>query len=687
LRRIAFDTETTGLDLRHGAAPFFVTTCDEHGVQRWWEWDVDPLTRQVQVPAEGLQQVLDLIESADQLVLHNAKFDATAMLAIAPDFEWPWHKTVDTLVAAHLLASNRPKDLTSLAMMYLSTDISKYEKAAVKAANEARSLARREHKDWMIAKEGLPCMPSAKTEVSRMDYWLPRALAGHLEYEKGHPWHTVLQDYANIDTVVTMRLWHVMDAEIKRRCQDKIFKVQNELTESIFEMERRGVTVSVPSLRSMRESRKKESELQGRRCRNIAKVHGYNLDLPKAGVNDSMRSFIFDVLKMPGIVNQKAKTDKPTLNSAALEKYAEDSSPRSTVGLFLRSLIKKRDVDTEVAFLDAYERFMLDERDGYATLHPNFNGCGTDTLRFSCQNPNGQNIKKPEEGEFSVRACFGPAPGREWVAKDAKNIELRIPAYASGEKDQIALFENPNDPPFYGSNHLLNFSAVYPDLWEKAVAEHGLGKAGPWCKKHLSSSWYQWCKNGAFAKQYGGGKRTVDKAFHRSGSYELLGNRFDKLEALNQRCINDAKTKGFIETVPDSSVDPERGYPLLCGRTESGGVLTTTPLNYFSSGSAMWWMRRAMARCHTQLKVWRKEGFDGFITLQVHDELIFDFPKTEVSPLDELDLPVGEKGKSNLWRMRVLKDLMEQGGRDMGIPLPVSINYHPNNWGEGFSIA
>ena len=54
----SLDTEATGLDLRHGAKPYFVTTCDEEGQIRYWEADhVDPLTRE---PIWDEQELEDL---------------------------------------------------------------------------------------------------------------------------------------------------------------------------------------------------------------------------------------------------------------------------------------------------------------------------------------------------------------------------------------------------------------------------------------------------------------------------------------------------------------------------------------------------------------------------------------------------------------------------------------------------
>jgi hypothetical protein len=99
---ISLDTETTGLDLRHGARPFLVSTCDEEGNQQWWEWDVDPLTRQPDIPAKDLSQILQVTGQAESLVLQNPKFDFRALESIRGDsftFDWVWERTWDTLLA------------------------------------------------------------------------------------------------------------------------------------------------------------------------------------------------------------------------------------------------------------------------------------------------------------------------------------------------------------------------------------------------------------------------------------------------------------------------------------------------------------------------------------------------------------------------------------------------------------
>src|SRR5687767_1133711 len=124
---ISLDSETTGVDPHHGSMPFVVTICKEDGTQLCWEWDVDPVTRRPHVPPEDTAEVRAELAAAGEIVLHNAKFDAKALEAGAIVPEWSWVGVHDTLLAAHLLASNRPKDLTALALEYLGVDIQTFE--------------------------------------------------------------------------------------------------------------------------------------------------------------------------------------------------------------------------------------------------------------------------------------------------------------------------------------------------------------------------------------------------------------------------------------------------------------------------------------------------------------------------------------------------------------------------------
>lgn len=714
---LAIDTETTGLDHWHGARPYLVTTCDEAGVQRFWEWPVDPETRVPQVPAEDVQEIWMLLAARVERVFHNAKFDVHALgtVGVGP---WHWDGTHDTVLLAHLLESNRPKNLTDLAFRWLGTNIEPHEQALKAACLEARRVARTNWPEWALASAGRADMPSAKETTWKYDGWLPRAVADAAGWPSDHPWRTVLSTYANADSAATLALWLVLKAEAERRGLWAIYQERLKAMPVAAAMEARGVTLSRRRLADLREHCRGEAAEAEGRCRGIAAActrevrradlfagvtveqEPVRLELPKGGRNKSLDEFCFDVLKLP--VLGWTEAGRPTFDKATIDRWL-DVLPEGPGLEFVRALRYKRRRDTAVTYLDGYERFGLPLSAGELTedwlvLHPSLNQTGTDTLRWSSANPNAQNISKQEtehepcrgEGcpgcrgtgkEFrSLRWVFGPAPGREWWSLDAKNIELRIPAYLSGEADLIALFERPDEPPYYGSVHLLNFHTVYPEIWAAELAAVGFEKVGPHCKKKYAATNYQWDKNGGFSKQYGAGRAKVDATFRRPGADALLDARFGKLAKLNADAVRLAERHGYVETVPDATVDPRRGYPLLCTRSERGGVVPTTPLNYKIQGTAMQWTAKAMVRCHTRLEDWNRDGFDGHVVMQVHDEIVFDLSKRG-NPAKDID-----PKRSNLTRVRELQRIMERGGEDIGIPTPVGVEWHADNWSEGVTF-
>jgi DNA polymerase I-like protein with 3'-5' exonuclease and polymerase domains len=693
---ISLDTETTGVDVYHGAKPFFVTTCDQGKNIRFWEWDVDPLTREPEIPEEDLDEIRETIFD-QELVLQNAKFDAAALRAAECVGKWPWARTHDTLVAAHLLGSNHKHDLTSLCIMYLGINIEPYELKLEDAVQKARRLCRSKLPDWRIAARDDPDMPSAKEKTWKFDAWLPRAICKYcreraeglilsslkrlrkpewwVEYaEPDHPWNFVTQEYANHDSESTAMLWPVMRAELERRSLWKIYCHKLKLNRTAANMERRGVSLNRTRLEQQREKYQCDSDERRQTCLSIAEDLNYDLQMPKgASPNNSLRQFFFDVLKVEKRYSKKSKTSNPTLDKTALEYYELTTS--GEVLKFVKNLREKRSVDTAVAYMDGYERFMLPmngrlsntasripNASNWAIMHPSLNPTGTDHLRWSSSNPNEQNISKKEL--FNLRRIFGPAPGREWWSLDAQNLELRIPAFEAGEREVMEIFLHPERPPYFGSYHLLVFDVLHPDLFRK----HGVE-----CKTLFEATWYQWVKNGNFAIIYGCMEETADLTYHVEGAYAKIQYRFPRIAELAERYKADANRLGFVETIPDRGVDPDRGYPILCSRTMSGRVVPTVPFNYHVSGTAMQWMNGAMIEVDPYLEEVSKKIGESFITLQVHDELV-------------LDLPAGRGSKpwlTNLGTIREVKRIMESMGDRIGVPTPVAVEYHADNWATG----
>lgn len=664
---VAIDTETTGVDFNHGAKPFFVTVCNQDHEVTYFDWLVNPKTRQPYVKKSDLEDLEDIIASADMLVLHNAKFDVKALDTVRKNKYWPWDKTWCTLIGSHLVRSNEMHNLTALSMKYLGIDIYTKEEAIDVAAKKARTIA--DKLGWAIAKEGRPDMPSAKEKLHKFDMWLPKRVALH--YPGEFPdWLTVLEEYANVDSQVTLELQRVQEQIFSEEGLHPIFDKRMEVVPVAYKMETTGMGISTKRSRQLIKEYEEESERLGRICTNIAKkVHGYELELPKGSKNKSLETFIFDVLKSP--IVGTTKSGNPSMDKTALEQWALDASPRSTSWRFYNALKDKRSRDTALSYLHSYNRFMVpDLQDNwFGTLYPSLNPTGTWTLRWSSNNPNEQNISKKKG--FNLRYAFGPRKGRAWASLDYDNLELRIPAYECGEPAMLELFENPTAPPYFGSYHLLIFSILHPEMW----AKHGKDVA-----TLFKATWYQWTKNGNFAELYGAvdthdGNSTADKAFKIPGAQAIVASKLTKKAALNQSYIDLALSNGFVETLPDRTVDPNKGYPLWCDRSAKfgKGVSPTVPLNYHVQGTACWVIMRAMIEVQAYLdkineKLHPKDHWH--IALQVHDEL-------------DIDFPLRGNWRKHLYNIRAI---MASIGDDVNVKLPCGCDIHPDNWSTGIPI-
>lgn len=754
--------------MQHGSRPFLVTTCNQQGMQTWWEWPVDPVTRQPDVDMDDVAAIQAEIDHADIVCLHNSKFDVGMLEAVGVSVPWP--KVRDTFVMAHLLASNHPHNLTDTAIEYLGpkANILKFEQRVMVATQQCRKVVEDnsfshvgiDTRCWRIAREGLEDMPSVKGSSDREqdkpwknDMWLLRALARAILREpnltkltdlhkarlqgSGYPleWWTAALDYANADSAVELPLYLRMEQLVTERKLCKIFAHRSELPRVAYEMESRGVTIIGSSTDEMIAEYDQSTTAADERLVEIAAEFGHDIKLAAGtSMTDSTREFFYGAVvqgcprckyvkhvkhwnggeavdkhcpkcagrkRNPKTVElvtsqnpclglrpiKSSKTGNASLDKDALAEYIATADDGPALD-FMRTFQEKRLRETALTYMLAYKRHQLPtQHPGYYRIHSSLNPCATNHLRWASNSPNLQNVSKKEaecgycDGEGcgacggtgralkSLRNCFGPMPGREWWTMDYHNIERRIPAFESGEPKMVEVFERPDEPPFFGSLYCLTASVLYPDeYWPLADRKDAFKKERP--------NLYKRSKFFDLAKQYGCGRKKGDALSGIRNSFDLVDNEFPLLSALQRHYLNMAEKLGYVETMPDKFVDPDRGYPILASRTEDGYVLSTTPFNYHVSGTACWVKNQALVRCGEQIAEWNAEGWDGYISLEIHDEILFDCP-AGTGP---------EPWLTNLPRMRALQRLMEMGGEGIGVPTPVSVEYHSETWATGMSL-
>lgn len=680
LSKLGVDTECTGLDILHGCRPFMLSTCDEDENYRIWEWEVNPLTRTPIIPPKEKAEV-QLWLKGRRLVFHHAKFDVRALASIG--IELDWNLIEDTLTKHHVLASGEEHGLKAIGLDLLDMD-DLDQKALRDAVIECRRIGKQ--LGWRIAAPFDPHFPAMKDAPKDgwyvMDMWLPREVARHRKLPLSHPYWSLCHTYNLRDTCRTVGVDIVTSAGLQELGYEHLYKTRAKLHKITYDMETQGVTVSLKRAKSLGAEFSKQSSEHKAICFKLAGSKLKNIN-SSSQVKEILHgpTFGIPVIKYTP-PSTKYPDGQPKLDKEVITELLDTLPHSSKSWSFLDHLFKSRKCAKAAADLKDYRLRAIPHPNhkDFVTLHGNTNITGTDTVRFSHSNPNLGNISKKEDrktGEdYNVRRAFGPAPGREWYSIDYSNIELRIFAYASGDKELIKAFESGY------SVHLIVAEVVYPREWEEIQKTIKLDKAaaldaakkgftliewlrretGKQFKKLYESTFYQWVKNGDFALIYGAGIQKADRTYHAKGAYHLIRKRFPYIDSFMQDKNEEAK-QGFITTLG--------GYPLQVPRDRPH-----VAVNYFVQGSAAWCMVLAMIRVQEYLDALNESlgltGYDCYqMILTVHDELDFDFP-------------LHQRNHQVITQVALL---MESSGVDIGIPTPVEIERHANNWAEGKTVV
>lgn len=151
---------------------------------------------------------------------------------------------------------------------------------------------------------------------------------------------------------------------------------------------------------------------------------------------DDLQDAFFRDLRAP-VYFRSALTGRPSLGVDALRGYAACSDERLRA-LSLAILGWRRARKVRTTYLD---NVVVSEA---GRVHATWLNYGAISGRFSCQGPNLMNLPRAENDptceivEGGVRSCYVAPPGYVLVGADAKQIEMRVAAYASGDAAMIA---------------------------------------------------------------------------------------------------------------------------------------------------------------------------------------------------------------------------------------------------------
>ncbi|MGN0975864.1 MAG: DNA polymerase, partial [Gemmiger sp.] len=245
-------------------------------------------------------------------------------------------------------------------------------------------------------------------------------------------------------------------------------------------------------------------------------------------------------------------------------------------------------------------------------IHSTFIQTEARTGRISSTEPNLQNIPIRTELGSRLRGYFTAAPGKLLVDADYSQIELRILAHITGDEAMQHAFLSGADI------HRSTAAKIY------GIPEEDVTPALRTGAKAIN-----------FGIMYGKGAFSLSKDLGISVKeadrfLKTYLDTFPKVDGYMQRCISDAKEKGYVETL----FGRRRPLPELASsnfqiRASGERMARNTPIQ----GTAADIIKLAMVHVWKRL---RDEHLQARLLLQVHDELIVEAPEAEVETVKQI---------------------------------------------------
>ncbi len=224
----------------------------------------------------------------------------------------------------------------------------------------------------------------------------------------------VFAEYARNDARYTFRLWEKFRTELETQQLTEVYEMEKQLLPVVMNMERRGMKIDTDSLAAISMEVKAES---ARLKTEIFDLAGMEFELNKPLV---VGTVLFDKLglKCP---KQTAKGAR-SVDSESLKEIAH---PLAVKILEYRSIDKLANT-----FIKVLPKFA----DENGRIYPEFKPLGAATGRFSCADPNVQQIPNKSELGKAVRRAFICEPGNKLIVADFSQMELRVLAHYSQDE-------------------------------------------------------------------------------------------------------------------------------------------------------------------------------------------------------------------------------------------------------------
>ena len=397
--------------------------------------------------------------------------------------------------------------------------------------------------------------------------------------------------YAAEDADVTLRLWSALKPRLPAEGMSNVYEtLERPLVVPLARMERRGISIDRDIL----------SRLSGEFAQGMARLEAaihalvgapFNLGSPK-----QLGDILFGQMGLPG--GKKTATGAWSTSASVLDDLAAEGHELPARILEWRQLSKLKSTYT-----DALPSFVNPRT---KRVHTSYALAATTTGRLSSSDPNLQNIPVRNEEGRKIRRAFVAGPGHRLISADYSQIELRLladiadipqlkKAFADGldihamtasEMFGVPIKDMPSE--VRRRAKAINFGIIY------GISAFGLANQLGIPREEA----------GAYIKKY----------------FERFPGIRDYMEATKKQ----ARADGFVRTIFGRKCH----FPRINSANPSERAFNErAAINAPIQGSAADIIRRAMVRMDTALA---RAKLDAQMLLQVHDELVFEAPESQV---------------------------------------------------------
>ena len=398
----------------------------------------------------------------------------------------------------------------------------------------------------------------------------------------------VASNYAAEDSDITLRLFNKLEDLLKDKpTQLKLLNdIEYPLVHVLSKIEQNGAKIDKDKLAEhSKELSEKIADLSAQAF--VISGEEFNLDSPK-----QLLEILYEKLKLP--ILKKTPKGQPSTNEETLQRLSEEYELPGII-LQYRTLAKLKSTYTD--------SLIKIENPLTKRIHTSYQQAVTSTGRLSSTEPNLQNIPiRTAEGR-RIREAFVPEKGNVLISADYSQIELRIMAHLSKDKNLTHAFNNNLDIHSATAAEVfgVNLEDVTQDQRRSAKAIN-------------------------FGLMYGmsafGLTRQLD--IPRAEAQKYLDTYFERYTGVKDYIANtkaQAKEDMFVETI--------MGRRLYLNEINAGNGLRRqaaerAAINAPLQGSAADIIKKAMIDIQDFLE---KEMPKVKVIMQVHDELIFEAPK------------------------------------------------------------